>query len=307
VMTYEQLIMADKLPASVIIAGSGALGAEFATLLSSFGSDVTVVEYLDRLVPAEDAVVSAELARAWRRRGIAFQTSAAVRDVQQTDCDVRVRVQPAGGEATTLRADALLLALGFAPRTSGFGLQTTGVALDDRGFVGVGETMRTNVPHIYAIGDVTGKLMLAHVAQAQGIVAAEAIAGCSPLPLRYETMPRATYSEPQIASLGLTKAQAEAAGHTVKTSRFPFMANGKAQGLGEPGGFVYLVADAAHDEILGAHLIGPGVTELLPELELAVAWDLTAGEIASTVHAHPTLSEAVQQAAEGIVGKPIDM
>jgi len=308
VMTYEQLIMAEQLPKSLVIAGSGAVGVEFACIAASFGSDVTVVEYLDRLVPNEDEAVGKELARAFRRRGIETRTATAVKDVHIDGDGVVVGVEPtAGGEASELRADALLLALGFDPRTKGFGLETTGVALDGRGFIGTDDAMRTNVPHIFAIGDVTGKLMLAHVAQRQGIVAAETIAGLHPLPIDYDSIPRATYCDPQIASVGLTEAQAKAAGHQVKVSRFPFAANGKAQGMGEPGGFAMLVADAAHDELLGAHLIGPGVTELLPELVLAKTWGLTTDKIALTVHAHPTLSEVVKGAAEGIVGTPIDL
>lgn len=308
VMTYEQLIMAEELPKSLVIAGSGAIGVEFASIAASFGTKVTLVEYLDRLVPNEDEAVSKELARAFRQRGIEARVATAVRGVNTAGGRVTVEVEPvAGGEAALLQADALLLALGFEARTRGFGLETTGVALDARGFIATDGLMRTNVPRIFAIGDVTGKLMLAHVAQRQGVIAAEAIAGQQPLPIDYDSMPRATYCDPPIASVGLTEAQAKAAGYDVKVSRFPFAANGKARGMGEPGGFAMLVADAAHGELLGAHLVGPGVTELLPELVLAKTWDLTAGEIAVTVHAHPTLSEVVKGAAEGIVGSPIDL
>jgi len=307
VMTYEQLIMTDEIPKSLVVAGSGAIGVEFATIASSFGCQVTIVEYLDRLVPSEDPAISLELARAFRKRGITCLTGTAVRGVDAESDGVTVQVEPtAGGEGRQIKAEALLLALGFEPRTTGFGLNVTGVQLDGRGFIAVDTTMRTNVKHIYAVGDVTGQLMLAHVAQAQGIVAAEAIAGLSPRPLDYIMMPRATYCEPPIASLGLTKTQAEVAGHEFAVSRFPFTANGKAQGIGQPSGFVMLVADAANGQLLGAHMIGHGVTELLPELELAVTWGITAEQIARTVHAHPTLSEAVQQAAQGIGGQPID-
>jgi len=307
VMTYEQLILTDNIPKSLVIAGSGAIGVEFATIMSSFGVDVTVVEYLQRLVPNEDEAVSQELARAFRRQGIKTMTGTAVQGVEQTDDGVVVKVAPTGGgEGTTIRAEAMLMALGFSPRTDGFGLEQTGVALDERGFIAIDDGMRTNVPHIFAIGDVTGKMMLAHVAQRQGVIAAEAIAGEQPESLDYSSVPRATYCEPQIASVGLTKAQAEAEGFDVKVSRFPFSANGKAQSLGEPGGFVMLVADAS-GELLGAHMIGPDVTELLPELVLAKTWGLTAEQLAVTVHAHPSLSEAVMEAAEGIVGAPIDL
>jgi len=308
VMTYEQLILSERLPNSLVIAGSGAIGVEFATIMSGFGVDVTIVEYLDRLVPAEDEAISAELTRAFRKRGIKTLTSTAVQGVEQSEHGVDVLVAPtSGGEGRTLQAEAMLMALGFAPRTDGFGLELTGVSLNERGCIDVDAGMRTNVPHIFAVGDVTGKLMLAHVAQRQGVIAAETIAGEHPAPLDYDSVPRATYCEPQIASVGWTQAQAEVEGASVKVSRFPFSANGKAQGLGEPGGFVMLVADAAHDELLGAHMIGAGVTEMLPELVLAKTWDLTADEIAVTVHAHPSLSEVVMGAAQGLAGVAIDL
>jgi len=307
VMTYEQMIMTDEMPKSLVIAGSGAIGVEFATIASSFGCQVTIVEYLNRLVPSEDPAISAELARAFRKRGITCMTGTAVSSVEDHGDRVTVQVEPAaGGEAREIVADVLLLALGFTPRVTGFGIETIGVALDERGFIGVDDKMRTSVPHIYAVGDVTGKLMLAHVAQAQGTVAAEVIAGLSPRALDYTMLPRATYCEPQIASLGLTREQAEADGHDIVVSRFPFTANGKAQGMGQASGFVMLVADAPSGRLLGVHMIGHGVTELLPELELAITWGITADQIARTVHAHPTLSEAVQQAAQGIGGQSID-
>jgi len=308
VMTYEQLITADHLPNSLVVAGSGAIGVEFATIAAAFGTDVTIVEYLDRLAPNEDEAVSAELARAFRKRGIKSMTGTAVRHVQQSEDGVIVDVAPAGGgEGTTIRADALLLALGFAPRTDGFGLEQTGVSPNGNGFIDVDHEMRTSVPHVFAIGDVTGKMMLAHVAERQGVIAAETIAGKHPMPLDYDSVPRATYCEPQIGSVGLTKAQAEAEGYSVKVSRFPFAANGKAQSLGESAGFVMLVADAETGLMLGAHMVGPDVTELLPELVLAKTWGLTMEQLAITIHAHPSLSEAVMEAAEGISGTAIDV
>jgi len=308
IMTYEQLILTETLPKSLVIAGSGAIGVEFATTMSCYGVEVTIAEYLDRLVPTEDESVSAELTKAFRKRGIKIMTGTAVQGIEDTGDGVVMHVAPAGGgEGSTIEAEAALVALGFAPRTEGFGLEQTGVQLDGRGFIGVDDGMRTNIPHVFAVGDVTGKLMLAHVAQRQGVIAAETIAGLHPAALDYVSMPRATYCEPQIASLGWTKAQAEAEGLPVKVSRFPFSANGKAQSLGEPGGFVMLVADADSGALLGAHMIGPGVTELLPELVLAKTWGLTAEQVATTVHAHPSLSEAVMEAAEGIFGAPIDV
>ena len=205
-----------------------------------------------------------------------------------------------------LEADKVLQAIGFAPRLEGYGLESLGVATE-RGAIVVDEFCRTNVEHVYAIGDVTANLMLAHVAEAMGIVAAETIAGAETMPVAYDFVPRATYCQPQIASFGYSEAQAEEKGYDVKTATFPFSANGKAQGLGEAVGFVKVVADAEYNEILGAHLIGPDVTELLPVLTLAQKWDLTADEVARNVFAHPTLTEAVKEAVHGIAGHMINL
>jgi len=302
VMTYEQLIMAQQAPKTLVIAGSGAIGVEFASLMASFGTQVMIVEAMDRLLPGEDEAIGTELARSLRRRGISYRLGTPVLGVEQGNDSVSVR---AGGE--TLVADALLLALGFSPVVDGFGLESLGVVKDPKGYIAVDAAMRTNVPGIFAIGDVTGKLMLAHVASAQGVVAAEAACGLAPAPLDYALMPRAYYCEPQVAAFGMTEAQAKDAGREVAVSRFPFSANGKAQGLGERAGFVMMVADAATHQLLGAHMVGPGVTELLGELTLAARCGLTTEQIAHNVHAHPTLSEAVKGAAEGIGGRPIDL
>ncbi len=307
VVTYKEQILADSLPNSIIIGGSGAIGTEFAYVLNSYGVDVTIVEFLDRMVPNEDAEVSAELTKAYKKLGIKVLTATAVKTVEDTGTSVRVTVEPAGGGAPqVLEADRMLQAMGFAPRLEGYGLENTGVALTERGAIAIDDFMRTNVPGIYAIGDVTGKLMLAHTAEAQGVIAAETMAGVETFPLDYIMIPRATYCQPQVASMGYTEQGAKDAGYNVKTSKFPFSANGKAWGLGDAVGFVKIVADAEHGEILGAHLIGPDVTELLPELVLAQTWDLTSEEIGRVVHAHPTLSEAIKEAAEGVMGKMIN-
>ena len=202
--------------------------------------------------------------------------------------------------------DRVLQSIGFAPRTEGYGLDKLGVELTERGAIKIDDYMRTNVPGVYAIGDVTMKLALAHVAEAQGVVAAETIAGAETMPINYDMIPRATYCQPQIGSFGYTEEQAKERGYDVKVSKFPFSANGKAWGLGDATGFVKLVADAEHNEILGAHMIGPDVTELLPELTLAQQWDLTADEVGRNVHAHPTLSEALKETVEGISGHMIN-
>ncbi|MDO4716605.1 MAG: dihydrolipoyl dehydrogenase [Propionibacteriaceae bacterium] len=307
VVTYEEQILAEALPGSIIIGGSGAIGTEFAYVLKNYGVDVTIVEFLDRMVPTEDAEVSSELAKAYKKLGIKVMTGTKVESIQDTGTGVRVTVSPAkGGEQQVLEADRFLSAIGFAPRTEGYGLDKTGVALTERGAIAVDEYLRTNVPGIYAIGDCTAKMMLAHTAEAQGVVAAETIAGAETYPINYDMIPRATYCQPQIASFGYTEAQAREKGYEVKVAKFPFAANGKAWGLGEGTGFVKIVADARYNEILGAHMIGPDVTELLPELTLAQAYDLTADEVGRNIHAHPTLSEALKEAVEGIAGHMIN-
>lgn len=308
VYTYVQQILAEDLPSSIVICGAGAIGTEFAYVLSNYGVKVTIVEYLDRMVPNEDAEVSAELAKAYAKLGITILTSTKVDAIEEHADGVRVHVSPAaGGEGQVLEADRVLQSLGFAPRTDGYGLENTGVALTDRGAIAVDDYLRTNVPGIYAIGDVTAKLMLAHTAEAQGVVAAETIAGVETMAINYDMIPRATYCQPQIGSFGYTEAQAKERGYEVKVAKFPFSANGKAHGLGDATGFVKVIADARYNELLGAHLIGPDVSELLPELTLAQLWDLTADEVARNVHAHPSLSEALKEAVEGIAGHMINL
>ena len=308
VVTYEEQIVTDSLPESIIIAGAGAIGVEFGYVMANYGVAVTIVEYLDRLVPLEEPEVSAELARAYRKLGITTMTSTKVEAIDDSGDKVKVTVSPAaGGDSKVLEADKVLQAIGFSPRTDGYGLDKTGVELTDRGAIAIDGLMRTNVPHIYAIGDCTAKLMLAHAAEAQGIVAAEAIAGAETIELDYDMIPRATFCQPQIGSFGYLEQQARDMGYDVTTAKFPFSANGKAHGLGDATGFVKLVADAKHGEILGVHMVGPEVTELLPELTLAQLWDLTAEEVARNVHSHPTLSEAIKEVAHGISGHMINI
>jgi len=304
VVTYLEAITQEKLPKSVIIIGSGAIGVEFATVWNSYGVDVTVVEMLPRLVPLEDEEVSAELEKAFKKRGIKSLTGHKVESVGTTNGGVKVTVS-AGGETKVLEAEQALVAIGFRPNSKGLGLEEAGVKIAERGFVEIDERMATNIPGIWAIGDVTGKLMLAHVGSAMGIVCAENVAGAETITLDYEMMPRATYCQPQIASFGLTEAQARERGHTVKVGRFPFQANGKALGLGDYAGWVKIIVDEKYGEILGAHMIGPEVTELLPELTLARMMELTPAEIARNVHAHPTLSEALMEAAHVAEGSAI--
>ena len=304
VVTYWEAILQDKLPKSVVVIGSGAIGVEFSTVWNSYGVDVTIVEMLPRIVPLEDEEVSKELEKEFKKRGIKAMTGHKVESVEATATGVKVVVS-ADGKQTTLEADQALVAIGFRPNSKGLGLEEIGVKVNERGFVEIDEKMQTNVPGIWAIGDLTGKLMLAHVGSAMGIICAENIAGAETVTLDYEMMPRATYCQPQVASFGLTEAQAKERGYTVKIGRFPFQPNGKALGMGDYAGFVKLVIDEKYGEILGAHMIGPEVTELLPELTLAHMMELTPHEIARNVHAHPTLSEAIMEAAHAAEGSAI--
>jgi len=306
VVTYLEAITQEKLPRSVVIIGSGAIGVEFATVWNSYGVDVTIVEMLPRIVPLEDEEVSAELAKAFKKRRIKMLTGHKVEAVEAVETGVTVTVS-AGGDGKVIEAEQALVAIGFRPNSQNLGLEEIGVQIDERGFVEIDERMATNIPGIWAIGDVTGKLMLAHVGSAMGIVCAEHIAGRETVELDYGMMPRATYCQPQVASFGLTEAQARERGREVKVGKFPFQANGKALGLGDYAGWVKLVVDGKDGEILGAHMIGPEVTELLPELTLAQMMELTPAEIARNVHAHPTLSEALMEAAHAAEGAAIHM
>jgi dihydrolipoamide dehydrogenase len=259
---------------------------------------------LPRLVPLEDEEISKELKKEFEKRGIKCLVGHKVEAVEAGKSGVTVRVS-AEGKETALEADQALVAIGFRPNSKGLGLEEAGVKINERGFVEINARMQTSIPNIYAIGDVTGKLMLAHVGSAMGIVAAENLAGAESVTLDYEMLPRATYCQPQIASFGLTEAQARERGHSIKIGRFPFQANGKALGLGDYAGWVKIVVDEKYGEILGAHMIGPEVTELLPELTLAHLMELTPHEIARNVHAHPSLSEVLMEAAHAAEGQPI--
>jgi dihydrolipoamide dehydrogenase len=303
-LTYLEAILQETLPASVVVIGGSAIGLEFATVWNAYGSEVTVVEMLPRLAPLEDEEIGKELAKAFTKRGIKVLTDSRVEGIETLKNQVKVRVKTASGEQT-VEADQALVAIGIKPNSDNLGLEAADVKLSARGFIEVDERMATNVPGVWAVGDVTGKLALAHVGSAMGIVCAENIAGVETVTLDYEMLPRAIYSQPQVASFGMTEAQARERGHQVKLGRFPFQANGKALGLGDYGGWVKLVTDAQYGEILGAHMVGPEVTELLPELTLARMMELTAAEIARNVHAHPSLTEALMEAAHDAEGHAI--
>ncbi len=304
IVSYLEAILQENLPESVIIIGSGAVGVEFATVWNSYGVDVTIVEMLPHLVPLEDEEISIELEKAFKKRGIKFMTDHRVDALEVNGEKVNVTLSH-DGEKQQLVADQAMVAIGFSPNSRGLGLEDVGVAVSERGFIEIDERMETSIPGIWAIGDVTGKLMLAHVGSAMGIVCAENIAGVETVALDYEMMPRATYCTPQIASFGLTGNEAEKRGFQIKVGRFPFQANGKALGLGESTGWVKMITDAKYGEILGAHMIGPEVTELLPELTLAQLMELTPAEVARNVHAHPTLSETLMEAAHSAEGHAI--
>ncbi|GAB2502222.1 Dihydrolipoyl dehydrogenase [Corynebacterium atrinae] len=311
VVSYEEQILDEKLPESMVIVGAGAIGMEFAYVLANYGVDITIVEFMDRVLPNEDADVSKEIAKQYKKLGVKLLTGYKTTAVRDNGDVVEVDVESKdGSKSDTLAVDRVLVSIGFAPRVEGFGLENTGVELTDRGAIAIDDQMRTNVKNIYAIGDVTAKLQLAHVAEAQGVVAAEVIAGAETMELGdYMMMPRATFCNPQVASFGYTEAQAREkfADREIKVATFPFSANGKAQGLAETAGFVKVVADAEFGELLGAHMVGAGVSELLPELTLAQRFDLTAEEIGRNVHTHPTLSEAMKEAVEGIQGHMINL
>jgi dihydrolipoamide dehydrogenase len=306
VVTYEKQILSRELPGSIVIAGAGAIGMEFGYVLRNFGVDVTIVEFLPRALPNEDAEVSKEIEKQFKKLGVKILTGTKVESIKDDGGQVTVTVSK-DDKTEELKADKVLQAIGFAPNVEGYGLDVAGVKLTDRKAIGIDDYMRTNVPHIYAIGDVTGLLQLAHVAEAQGIVASETIAGAETLALGdYRMMPRATFCQPQVASFGLTEEQARDEGYDVKVAKFPLTANAKAHGLGDPSGFVKLIADAKYGELLGGHLIGHDVSELLPELTLAQKWDLTVNELARNVHTHPTLSEALQECFHGLAGHMIN-
>lgn len=304
VVTYWEAILQEELPKSVVIIGGGAIGVEFATIWNSYGVPVTIVEMMDRILPNEDPETSQELEKAFTKQGMTVMTSAKVSGVEKLKTKVKLTVEGKDREET-LEADQVLVAASFTPNSAGLGLEDVGVVVDERGFVEIDEKMATNVPGIWSVGDVTGKLMLAHVGMAMGVICAENIAGAETITLNYQMLPKATYSQPQVASFGMTEDMAKEAGYEVKIGRFNFQANGKALGLGDYSGWVKLVTDAKYGEILGAHMIGPEVTELLPELTLAQLMELTPAEIARNVHAHPSLSEVLIEMAEDAEGKAI--
>ncbi len=303
ILTARDALARRELPKSAVIIGAGPIGLEFATVWRSYGAEVTVVEMLDHVLPAEDEEAAAELARALRRMKIAALTSTRLESITPTATGVSVQVNGPKG-VQTFEAEVALCAIGVRPNSEGLGLETLGVATE-RGWVKVDGWMRTSVPNVYAIGDLNGLLPLAHVASAQAILAVETIAGRTVAPFDVAAMPRGVYTSPQVASFGLAEAKARAQGLAVRVGKFPFIANGKALGLGENAGFAKIVAEEAGGKIVGAVVVGAEATELLPELLLAHTAGLSPDAIAHTVHAHPTLNEVLMEAAHSVSGKAI--
>lgn len=308
ILTSDELLDLAVMPSHLIVLGAGAVGVEFASVYRSFGAEVTIVEMAEHLVPVEDEDVSKEFAKAFRRRGIKAHTATKLSDIELTEGGVRARLEPvAGGKAQSVSGSHLLVAIGRKPLTAGIGLEGTKVEVD-RGFVKADGYGRTGEAWIYAIGDiVAGTPLLAHAASNEGVVAVEHIAGLDPQPLNYQHVPGCTYSTPEVGSLGLTERAARAAGHTVKVGKFPFSALGKAKVVGDTTGFVKIIAEAEYDQILGIHIIGPRATDLIAEAGPILKLEYTLQELTSTVHAHPTLSEAIHEAAHAALGHALHM
>lgn len=307
ILSSDHVLRSTEVPASLIVVGAGAVGVEFASFYRDMGSQVTLLEYLPAVVPLEDADVSKEMERHFARRGIKvitdarFDPSAVVADEE----GVRLMVGPEGEAPAELRAERMLVATGRAANTEDVGLESTS-AVVDRGLVKVDGLMQTAEPHLYAIGDIIGGLWLAHVAAHEGITAVHAIAGEEVEPVDYLKMPRATYSRPQVASIGRTQAECERDGLPVKVARFPFQASGKAIINGDTSGFVKVIASAESDELLGVHMVGGHVTELIAEASVAMLLEATAWEVSAAVHPHPTLSEVLGEAAMALEGRSIN-
>ncbi|MGC8877788.1 MAG: dihydrolipoyl dehydrogenase [Anaerolineae bacterium] len=304
IISSREALELTQLPPRIVIIGAGAIGVEFASIWNSYGAEVTLVEMLPTVVPQEDADIGKELEKELKKQKITIRTNTRVDKVETAGNQVMLTVSTPEGRSETLTADKALMAIGIVPNSDNIGLEAIGVRTE-RGFIQIDEHMRTNVPGIYAIGDVTGKLALAHVASAQGIVAAETIAGHSSETLDYARMPRCVYSSPEVACVGLSETQARERGYRVKTGQFPFRANGKALGLDEYEGFVKIVAEEEYNEILGVHIVGPHVTELIAGPTGMLRLEATLEELARTVHPHPTLSETIMEAAHVTLGEPI--
>lgn len=305
VIGYRKAMVMDKQPESMVVVGSGAIGVEFAYFYNSIGTKVTIVEYLPRIVPVEDEEVSKQLEKTYKKAGVDIMTSSEVLGVTKKDGKAHVRVKSAAGE-TTLVCDVVLSAVGVATNLENLGLEEAGVKTD-KGKVLVDDFYQTNISGVFAIGDIVKGQALAHVASAEGIICVEQIAGHHPEPLNYGNIPGCTYCSPEIASVGMTEAQAKEAGFEVKVGKFPFSASGKASAAGAKDGFVKVIFDAKYGEWLGAHMIGANVTEMIAEVVVARKLETTGHEIIKAVHPHPTMSEAVMEATAAAYGEVIHL
>ncbi|WP_416723134.1 dihydrolipoyl dehydrogenase [Bacillus stercoris] len=305
VLTSDEALQMEELPKSIIIVGGGVIGIEWASMLHDFGVKVTVIEYADRILPTEDLEISKEMESLLKKKGIQFITGAKVLPdtMTKTSDDISIQAEK-DGETATYSAEKMLVSIGRQANIEGIGLENTDI-ITENGVISVNESCQTKESHIYAIGDVIGGLQLAHVASHEGIIAVEHFAGLNPHPLDPTLVPKCIYSSPEAASVGLTEDEAKAKGHNVKIGKFPFMAIGKALVYGESDGFVKIVADRDTDDILGVHMIGPHVTDMISEAGLAKVLDATPWEVGQTIHPHPTLSEAIGEAALAVDGKAI--
>ncbi len=304
VLSSDSILEVAEIPKSLLVIGSGAVGVEFASMFARFGSKTVVVEILPRIVPVEDEEISRELAASFKRQGIAVYADTHIEKVTKTEGGAEILARSSGGKTESFRAEKILMAVGRKPLSEGIGLEGAGIATD-KGYILVDGLMRTNVPGFYAIGDVVPTPQLAHVASAEAVVAVEHMAGKETRPLNYDQVPGCTYCFPEIGSIGLTEAKARERGYDVAVGKFPFSANGKARILNETGGFVKIVGEKKYDEVLGVHIIGPRATELIAEAGSALRLEATSEELVRTIHAHPTLSEAMHEAAEAVEGQPI--
>jgi dihydrolipoamide dehydrogenase len=300
VVNSDQILELQSVPKSMIVMGSGAVGVEFASVYARFGCDTTVVELLDRIVPLEDADVSKELLRSFKKQGIKCETGLKLDKLEKNKKGVKVSGKNGKGETVELEAEMLLVAVGRMPYLEGLGLENTKVKVSERGTVEVNEYCETAEPGIFAIGDVLPTAQLAHLASKEGILVVEKIAGKQVRPINPRLVPNCTYCDPEVASVGLTEAKAKEAGYDVKVGKFPMSASGKARILGETDGFVKIVSETKYDEVLGVHIIGPHATELLAEACVGMSLETTAEELGRVMHAHPTVSETVMEAAEGV-------
>ncbi|WBH16454.1 dihydrolipoyl dehydrogenase [Sphingomonas radiodurans] len=305
VWTYRHAMTPTELPSRLLVIGSGAIGIEFASFYNDMGSEVTVIEMLDRLVPVEDADVSTHLEKALKKQGMTIMTSAGVAALEVSDSGVTAKLKDKAGKETTAEFSHVIVAVGIVPNTENIGLKELGIATDERGFVITDTACRTNVAGVWAIGDITAPPWLAHKAMHEGVIAAEAIAGGHPHAMDPRNIPGCTYCRPQIASVGLTEAKAKEAGHEVKVGTFPFIGNGKAIALGESDGFVKTVFDAKTGELLGAHMIGAEVTELIQGYTIGKTLETTEAELMGTVFPHPTISETMHEAVLAAYGRPL--